>query len=233
MARKFARNYGSAAAAVMAALLGTSACAAPPQRDATPDELSAKAVNSIRAASSVRVRMAQTGPEAMDIDLTMSRGGKCAGRIVSGEGTAHVIKVGKEFWLKPDDKFWKAQFGGGSEATALVKGRYLHGSTQDEQIRDIAAMCDLAGIHKTLAGEVGAGPFTKSAPVTVDGRRAETVSGKNGAVLISVVGSGAPELIRIVQKNEHTVTATFTDWEKPVRASAPAAGQSVDLARLS
>ncbi|GAA3187983.1 hypothetical protein GCM10017688_50230 [Streptomyces ramulosus] len=184
----------------------------------------------IRTAPSVRVRLERTGSEAMRVDLRVDRGGSCTGRIISADGAADVIKVRKEFWLKPDEALWKAQFGGGSAAPPPFKDRYLHGSTRDEQLSDTASLCDLAGLHRTLAREVGSGPFAGSDPVDVDGRQAETASGKDNAVQISMAGRGEP--IRILQHGEGTVTATFTDRGKPVHATAPPPERSVDLDRL-
>ncbi|MFG3303634.1 hypothetical protein [Streptomyces wuyuanensis] len=240
------RYRGAAAAILSVLLLGTSACAGEPQRDTRPDEISAEAVDGVRSASSVRVRMEQTGPEATDIDLTMDRGGRCAGRITSADGTADIIKIGKTLWLKPDDRFWRTQLGDGAELPRAFENRYLRGGTGHAQLRDMAALCDLDGIHRALAEEVGKGPFVWAKPVTLEGERAETVSGRAGSVVISTAGGGgtggpgasAPGTsgpVRFVQRNadRDTVTTTFTDWNRPVTAKAPAPGASIDLARLS
>ncbi|MFG2758374.1 hypothetical protein [Streptomyces wuyuanensis] len=239
------RYRGAAAAILSVLLLGTSACAGEPQRDTRPDEISAEAVDGVRSASSVRVRMEQTGPEATDIDLTMDRGGRCAGRITSADGTADIIKIGKTLWLKPDARFWRTQLGDGAELPRAFENRYLRGGTGHAQLRDMAALCDLDGIHRALAEEVGKGPFVWAKPVTLEGERAETVSGRAGSVVISTAGGGtggpgasAPGTsgpVRFVQRNadRDTVTTTFTDWNRPVTAKAPAPGASIDLARLS
>ncbi|MFJ8468773.1 hypothetical protein [Streptomyces swartbergensis] len=246
MARKRTPRYaGATAAALSVFLLGTSACAGTePQRDTRPDEISSKAVAGVRTASSVRVRMEQTGSEAMTIDLTMDRRGRCAGRITFTDGTADVIKIGETFWLKPDARFWQTQLGARGEVAPAFRNRYLRGDAEHEQLRDMAVLCDLGGIHRTLAEEVGKGPFVWGKPVTLEGERAETVSGRAGSVMISMVGgrgtpgpgaSGRSGPVRFVQRNKDrdTVTTTFTDWNQPVPAKAPAPGTSIDLARLS
>ncbi|MEI5011371.1 hypothetical protein RB196_32565 [Streptomyces sp. PmtA] len=242
MSRTHPLRYGGAAAAILSVLLlGTSACTGEPQRDTRPDEISSEAVDGVRNASSVRVRMEQTGPEATDIDLTMDRGGRCAGRITSVDGTADIIKIGKTLWLKPDDRFWRTQLGDGAELPPAFENRYLRGGTEHEQLRDMAALCDLDGIHQALAEEVGKGPFVWAKPVTLEGERAETVSGRAGSVVISTAGGGGTSgpgtsgPVRFVQRNtdRNTVTTTFTDWNRPVSAKAPAPGASIDLARLA
>ncbi|MFJ7180218.1 hypothetical protein ACIQXA_28370 [Streptomyces massasporeus] len=238
MARTRTPRHGAAAAAAVSMfLLGTSACAGTePQRDTRPDEISSEAVAGVRTASSVRVRMEQTGPVGMRIDLTMDRGGRCVGRITSADGTADVIRIGKTFWLKPDVRFWKTQLGDGGEVPPAFENRYLRGGTEHEQLRGMAALCDLGGIHRTLAEEVGKGPFVWAKPVTLEGERAESVRGKGGSVVISTVGGrGTPGPVRFVQRNKdrNTVTTTFTDWNHPVHAKAPVPGTSIDLSRLS
>jgi hypothetical protein len=249
MSRTHPLRYGGAAAAILSVLLlGTSACAGQPQRDTRPDEISSEAVDGVGNASSVRVRMEQTGPEATDIDLTMDRDGRCAGRITSADGTADIIKIGKTLWLKPDDRFWRTQLGDGAELPRAFENRYLRGGTEHEQLRDMAALCDLDGIHRALAEEVGKGPFVWAEPVTLEGERAETVSGRAGSVVISTAGDGRTAgpgtsqpgtsesgPVRFVQRNtdRNTVTTTFTDWNRPVTAKAPAPGAGIDLARLS
>ncbi|MEU4132646.1 hypothetical protein [Streptomyces wuyuanensis] len=234
-------RYGGAAAVLSVLLLGTSACAGGPQRDTRPDEISSEAVDGVRKASSVRVRMEQTGPDATDIDLTMDRGGRCAGRITSADGTADIIKIGETLWLRPDDRFWRTQLGDGAELPRAFGNRYLRGGTDHEQLRGMAALCDLGGIHRALAEEVGRGPFVWAKPVTLEGERAETVSGRAGSVVISTAGGGRTAgpgtsgPVRFVQRNtdRSTVTTTFTDWNRPVTAKAPAPGASIDLSRLS
>lgn len=242
MARKRTPRYAGATAATLLFVLATSACAGTePQRDTRPDEISSKAVAGIRTASSVRVRMEQTGSEAMIIDLTMDRRGRCAGRITFTDGTADVIKIGETFWLKPDARFWKTQLGARGEVAPAFRKRYLRGDAEHEQLRDMAVLCDLDGIHRTLAAEVGKGPFVWGKPVTLEGERAETVSDRAGSVMISMVGGrgtpgpGTSGPVRFVQRNKDraTVTTTFTDWNQPVPAKAPAPGTSIDLARLS
>ncbi|MFH9013820.1 hypothetical protein ACH4C6_20865 [Streptomyces sp. NPDC017943] len=229
--------YGAAvAAAVSVVLLGTWAgMGTGPQRDMEPDEISSEAVAGVRAASSVRVRMEQSGPEAMDIDLAMDREGRCAGRISSADGTADVIRIGGTLWLKPDVHFWKTQFGDGGEVPPALENRYLRGGTEHEQLRGMAALCDLGGIQRALARAVGKGPFVWAEPVASEGRWAKSVSDKAGSVLVSTVGGPrAPGPVRVVEriKDRDTVTTTFTDWNRPVAAKAPAPGTSIDLDRL-
>ncbi|MFE3324941.1 hypothetical protein [Streptomyces sp. NPDC059176] len=240
MALNDARRYRWPAALSTAVLFAVTGCAGTPA--APPDETAAKALDSVRTASSVHLRLHQDGPEAMSVDLDVDRAGKCAGRITTADGTVQVIKVAEEWWIKPDERFWQTHFGapGGGRAGTVrgavpepYRDRFLHGGAEDEQPGGMAALCDLKGLHTTLAEEVGAGPFTAGAPVVVDRTRAETVTGRGGRVQIRVVDGGRPHAVSVVQRGRTTVTTTFTDWDAPVRAAAPASGSSVDIGQVN
>ncbi|MEI5102080.1 hypothetical protein RB200_30650 [Streptomyces sp. PmtG] len=127
-----------------------------PQR---PGDLSDKAKRALLGAESVHVKLEDKSPDAekddpATMDLTLDRDGNCAGTLTFARegGTADLVKRGDKVWLKPDEAFWRNQVpqGQGAAAAELFKGRYLHGTTNDAMLKDLAEVCDLKELQRNV-----------------------------------------------------------------------------------
>ncbi|EPH44747.1 hypothetical protein ABT390_16710 [Streptomyces aurantiacus] len=222
------------------------------KKDGTADqsarEISDRAKQELLDAKSVHLTLSDKSrdvekddPAAMD--LALDRDGNCAGTLRFGGtgGSAELIKRGDKVWMKPDDKFWKNQVPGGQGAAAaeLFKGRYIHGSTNDDMLKGLAEVCDLKELQKSVSDDSDgddAKDLKKGKVTTVDGTRVVPLTGKDddgNDTTLYVAAEGRPYLIRATEKSTGTdKTTTLTDYDKPVPTKTPPASESVDMNKL-
>ncbi|GGR71472.1 hypothetical protein GCM10010252_07300 [Streptomyces aureoverticillatus] len=217
--------------------------------DLSAQEISDKAKQELLDAKSVHLTLSDKGkgvdkddPAAMD--LALDRDGNCAGTLKFGGtgGSAELVKQGDKVWMKPDEAFWKNQVPGGQGAAAaeLFKGRYIHGSTNDDMLKGLAEVCDLKELQKDVSDDSDGGGDTKDLKkgkvTTVDDTRVVPLTGKDddgNDTTLYVAAEGKPYLIRATEKGTGTdKTTTLTDYDKPVPTKTPSAKESVDVAKL-
>ncbi|GHE95507.1 hypothetical protein GCM10018785_70890 [Streptomyces longispororuber] len=208
-------------------------------------EISDRARRALLGAKSVHIEVEDRSKDAekddpAHMDLALDRDGNCAGTMgfARGGGRAELVKRGDKVWLKPDDAFWRNQLprGQGEAAAELFKGRYLHGTTRDEMLRDLSEICDL----KELQSGVDDDPeetkgLKKGGGTTVAGTRVVPLTAtEDGAdKALYVASEGTPYPIRITQKDgDSDQTTTFSDYDEPVPVRTPAAKESLDIAKL-
>ncbi|MBH1937328.1 hypothetical protein I5Q34_24165 [Streptomyces sp. AV19] len=193
-------------------------------------EISDRAKKELQSATALRFKMTGTkGAESMSVDLAMDKQGNCVGTVGTGtEGTAEVIKIGDQVWMKADEKLWKAK--AGPQAAELLKGRYIHGPASDPKLKGMTTGCDLA----VLQAKVGSGgdsgkEVTKGAATTVDGQPVVPISADG--TTISVASTGRPYPLKI-DKSTDGSSVRLTDWNKPVQPKTPPADQTIDIDKL-
>ncbi|WP_171168828.1 hypothetical protein [Streptomyces sp. I05A-00742] len=247
------RKHGIVMTAVgMAAVMGLSACGSSEKKsdDKKPEksasakneaqggggleklsgkEISEKAKQELRNATSLRFKMkGAKGPDAMDIDLAVDNKGNCAGTVTSPTtGSAEVIKLGDRVWMKADEKLWKSQ--ANPQVAELLKGRYITGPTSDPKLKGMTSACDLAAMQAKVGDEKESGEIKKGAATTLDGQPVVPIS--SDGTTISVAAAGRPYPLKIDDSKDGSVVR-LTDWNKPVSAKAPPAGQTIDITKL-
>ncbi|MFE9462625.1 hypothetical protein ACFYNW_02915 [Streptomyces virginiae] len=174
------------------------------------------------------------------LDIRFDEAGNCVGTVTppGGSGKAAVVKRGNDVWMKLDDELLRAQVPGGAaeDAIALIKGRYLHGTTDNIMLRDFAQFCDLDYFKREFSSKPVNEQLTKGSTTTVDGRPAITVTGKRdgdtGTYQVST--QDEPYLLRIqgAKASGERVEATFSAFDEPVRPKPPAPADTVDLSKL-
>ncbi|MGW0881785.1 hypothetical protein [Streptomyces sp. NPDC002671] len=242
------RSLTCAASTITAALLLTPAASVAAQTtDSGPSardlEKEARA-NLVRADSvhlslrdnSANVRGNRTEPTV--VDLTLNRQGNCVGKVTmsGGGGSVELIKQGDQVWMKPDTAFYKAQLPGGQGGAVanLFRDRYIHGSTHDPLLRNMADSCDLTNFQKEVAGHRLGSP-TKGSETTVNGTKAIAVSGTSmGKNVVMYVSSTTPHrLVEATRKGGGTdQTLTLDKYNAPVPSATPSARESVDISKL-
>ncbi|WP_282792706.1 hypothetical protein [Streptomyces sp. CC224B] len=208
-------------------------------------EISDRAKRALLGAKSVHIKVEDrsTDGEKDDpahMDLALDRDGNCAGTIgfARGGGRAELVKRGEKVWLKPDDAFWRSQLprGRGAAAAELFEGRYLHGSTRDEMLRDLSEICDLKELRSGVDDDAEESKgLRKGGGTTVAGTRVipltATEDGTDKALYVA--SEGKPYPIRATEKDgDSDRTTTFSDYDEPVPVRTPAAKESVDIAKL-
>lgn len=210
-----------------------------------PQKLAAQAQQSLRMATSVRLAYSDRSAAVTSnsrlpasMNLSIDRKGNCVGAMTLGGhgGSVEIIKRGTAVWLKPDQTFWRAELPGerGVTASRQFKDRYIHGSTSDQLLSGIANTCDLGALQQ--AATVGAPSSLKEGLATkLDHTRVVPLTFKvNGLTSTLYVTVAKPHrLFRAAQTGPDTnLSLTFTDYNKPVKAVAPPARQSVDISQV-
>ncbi|WP_237773363.1 MULTISPECIES: hypothetical protein [Streptomyces] len=222
--------------------------------DMSAQQISDRAKRELLDAKSVHISMRETGsdasadatedsdPDADDpasMDLTLDQDGNCTGSMKMADGASlELVKRGDKVWMKPDETFWKTQVpGGDGEAAAeIFKNRYIHGSTKDAMLKEVAGVCDLGEIQRGIEDDSDdAKTLKKGEPTTVDGTRVVPLTGTEDGreTTLYVAAEGRPYLVKAVEKGDgdHTTT-TFSDYDKPVPTKTPSADESVDVSKL-
>ncbi|GAA3770871.1 hypothetical protein ACFS5L_12535 [Streptomyces phyllanthi] len=245
--RPVARRLAPLCTAAAAALLLSPATAhADHVDDPSAQELSDAAEKAFDDATSMRLTMTDrsegtdtsTG-QPTTVDLALDQDDNCTGTIEMGGdgGSAELIKRGEEVWLKPDETYWRSQFpDGGQEVADLLQGRYLHGTSSDALLTDMAGVCDLRALQEDATGDGSANQqITKGNETTVDGERVTPLTSTEGGTTTTlyVLSGGDHRLVRGTEKGGGSdVTTTFTDYNEPVPSQTPSADESLDVSQL-
>ncbi|MEV6330656.1 hypothetical protein [Streptomyces sp. NPDC051909] len=230
-----------------AVALGATACgpfgdtgpeASGPFGDMSAAQILDKAVATTKAARSLTVDLdtkSTDGP--LKGYLSTDVQGLCAGTMTIGTtGTAEVIRpADKAVYLRFDEAFLKEQSKGESaevqaEVIKQLKGRWVKTDANDPDAKDMLDLCDLnkltADFEQDTAGAV------EGAETTVDGRKALTLTldyqgGEKDTFYVAM--EGKPYLLKIVTTGgDEPGTVSFSDFDKPVTAKAPAKKDVMD-----
>lgn len=201
----------------------------------TPQQISDKAVDAMSGLSSVTVDFnGQDSGETMRMRAAMTNDGKCVSHIVLSGGNLELIGVGKEMYAKGDTKFWDVQGGGnGAAINDMLKGRWLRMPAGSEEEESFKSFCDLSTFMKSFTEDSG-GKKTQGSPVEVAGRQAVPIVGPEdgGTTTVYVATQGAPYVLKAEHTGDDAGSVTFTDFDKPLKAVAPPASQTVDASKL-
>jgi hypothetical protein len=207
----------------------------------TGGEIADRAVKATTGATSLRMK--GDVPDDQDggmigIDMALDKKGECAGTMsMAGQGKADLIKTGDTVYMKYDEAFLRAQSKGESKAdtdaaVAMLAGKWTKMSATGSDAKDIASFCDL---NSVLGGaEDVNSDAARGKTTTVDGTPAIVLHEKDGKdrYTLYVATEGKPYLLRVDSTSaKDPGTLTFSDYEKPVPAKAPA-GKVLDLDKL-
>lgn len=207
----------------------------------TAQQISDKAEAALKSLTSVKVEFAAvTDGKAVQLKASMSRAGECAGAMSQDKGTMQFIGTNHTSYVKANDAFWRAE--GGKNAGAMIQllhGRWMKVPGDAAKDKDLASFCDLDSFLDKLSSDDDHGTFTKGAPTTIDGQPVVTIiekkirKGKSEKTTLYVASQGEPYPLKIVNEGgDEPGHATFADFNKPVKAVAPPASDTLDISKL-
>ena len=118
----------------------------------SPDDIVATAKSDMADLESVKVTgtVSSDGQE-ITIDIQSSSAGDCTGSIGVDDGTAELLGVGGETWMKPDEAFWSSFAGPNAEQVlALVKDKWVVVPAEDDSFNQF---CDVDELLDQLLKE--------------------------------------------------------------------------------
>jgi hypothetical protein len=174
--------------------------------------------------------------QEITIDIQASSAGDCAGSIGVGEGTAELLGVGGETWMRPDEAFWRASAGANAEdVLTLVGDKWVVIPAEDDSFNQF---CDVDQLLDELLKDDEEDGSTYSVNGTEDLDGAEVVLVDNedpedgtstGYVLVD-----EPHYLVKVEKTdgEDTGSVSFSEFDEEFDVEAPPEDEVIDLGRL-
>ncbi|MFF6789852.1 hypothetical protein ACFY9C_12295 [Streptomyces filamentosus] len=209
-----------------------------------PDRIADRAVAATRSADSLRMtgRVVADG-QRLDVDFSVDDQGSCKGRVGIDDGTAELRRLDGITYMKGDEAFWRTSMTSQgvpesqiAPVIELIQGRWLKIAPGQAGSGDLSEVCDLDSLLDGLGkdGSDRAG-LTRGPDAEVDGTPVATLVEKDGGetTTVSVAQEGEPYIREVVRTGgDEPGTVTLSDFDRPVKVTAPPAGETVDLSRL-
>ncbi|MEU6595383.1 hypothetical protein ABZ923_40360 [Streptomyces sp. NPDC046881] len=233
MSRTLAVSVICATAALGAAGCSDDGSSDQPFKGQSADQVAAKAVSATRDSASLRMagKVSADG-QPLTVDVHVDTQKNCKGRMAMEQGSADVIHAGQATYIKGDEKFWaNAAKGSGEQQkqARALSGRWVKVPVGDSRT---TGLCDKQGFLADMDSDKSERKgMTKGDVTTVDGRKAIPLRKKKGGETITmyVATEGKPYILKLDQSGgENPGTLVFSDYEKPVKATPPPAGQVID-----
>ena len=183
-----------------------------------------KGVTSLHLAGSISMTEGDVG-----LDMDVSTSGDCQGSMTIKGGTAQILSVDGMAYIKGDEAFWTANAGSQAPAViAMLGDKWMKTGSSDDQL---AQLCDLDqfldGMDEDKGTDDALGEVTD-----VEGVQAiEITSKKDGGTTHAWVAvDGKHYIVKLeMEGGDEPGTITFSDFNKELELTAPAADEIVDL----
>lgn len=201
----------------------------------TADQILAAARKAAAGAKSVHVTGSVTDDgEKIELDMTMASGGLADGTMTVQGGELTLRRVGKEAYMKGDEKFWAAA--GAGEAATLLVGKWIKMPITQKDFGDFNSFTDLGTFVKESLAPDGAVTRVEGKPF--DG--VETVGLSDGTGTdagVMYVSTGDTPFPLAIEPGPTAKAAAgdgirFSDWDAAVTITAPPADEVVDISKL-
>lgn len=192
-----------------------------------------KSRDAAKAAKSVKVTgeiIDGQNTTKLDVTLTAANGG--SGTVSQNDATFELILIGKDIYLKADEKTWSTIGASPNPGVAkLIGDKYVKASADNPSFASLAGVLSLPDfVDGVLTPE---DTPTRAEGKDVDG--VPTVALKSGEAdggVLYIADRGAPyPLLLEGPKGEGQVA--FTDWDKAVTFDPPPADQVLDFSELA
>ncbi|MEU8530326.1 MULTISPECIES: hypothetical protein [Streptomyces] len=208
------------------------------------DAIADKAIEANKAASSMHaVGTIKADGESVDIDFSADTKGACNGKMTLNEGTAELRKVQPSMYVKGDEKFWTnaAAEDGTPRAEAVAMAEVMKGRWIKMSAKEAGSDFDMVCNNETMMKELDKDKsdrkgMTRGADADVDGVPAATLVKRDadgGTLTFYVAKEGKPYLLKAeTVGGKDAGLMTFSEFDKPVVATAPPADQMLDMSKL-
>jgi hypothetical protein len=207
--------------------------------DRSGRQIAAAARSDMAALRSLRVTgTVTTGGSEVSIDLRVDGDGNCTGSLGTQQGEVRLLGAAGRTYLKPDAAFWRGLTGARADRVMQVVGdRWVVVPSSEPTFRQFCNADELIDeLVDELVSESRGTTYRRAGTATVDGRDVVGVdtSGVGGESSTGYVSVDAPHYLVRVEERGGTEpgTVTFSDFDVPVRTTAPVASDTIDLSRL-
>ncbi|WP_433335477.1 hypothetical protein [Spirillospora sp. CA-294931] len=186
------------------------------------DQILAKATKAMKDSGSFQIKgKGSEGGQAMTMNLQV-RGSSVLADITMGKMALRIIRIGDEVYIKGDQAFYSSL--GGAEVAKLLGAKYMKGSVNDKQLRDIASLADPDELLKPD------GKVTKGEQSRVNGRPViALLDGTQGKLYVAT--EGEPHVLAMDEGGNAGNRIDVT-YDKTVEIKAPPADQTIDASKI-
>jgi hypothetical protein len=211
----------------------TTTTTAPPATTTTPstavspaDTWLLKAIGAEAKVGSVRINgTIHQGKVLIKLSLRVNGDGEGGGTFVQSGSTIQLKRVGPLLYFNAPKKFWAAH--STKSETKKYGGKWIEVSALDSRFQSFDQFLD-AGDLVSAVFQGHTTPLELSKPTTLGGHKVVIISdtvkvkGKKTTGLMYVVTTGAPVVLRIVDKGPaENGVLNFSDYTKPVSITTP------------
>ncbi len=226
----------TAALATAGALVwGASACGAQSSAftDQTAAEIKTEVIADMQDVTSMTIQADITsGDQKIGLDLGLDSDGQCQGTLDLSEGTAELLSVGGETYVRGDEAFWSST--GSSTIRDLVGDKW---AKMPSGTTTFDSFCDLDGLLSEFADTKGDKPVSKGQTGEVDGEPAiELITEEDpGTTHVWVSTSDKGHYILKIEREgggKDKGVITLGAFNDPLDLTAPGQDEVVDLGSL-
>jgi hypothetical protein len=177
-----------------------------------------------------------SGGQVISLDLQANADGDCTGSIGVGDGSAELLGVGGDTWMKPDAAFW-GSFAGDSadQVLGIVGDKWVVVPDSEDSIKQFCDVNDL--LDQLLKGENDDSTYSKNGTDTVDGDdvvKIDNEDPQDGTSTGYVLLDEPHYLVKIEKTSgDDTGAVTFSAFDEEFEVTAPADDEVVDLDNLA
>lgn len=200
-----------------------------------PADIAQAAKDAMAGLQSVRVAGSLTNDgEELSLDLALSKDGECSGSFTVGAGTVSLVGTGGQVWFQGDEAFWQASAGEqASTILDLVDGRWVVVAPDDDSF---SQFCDLDSLLEEMLSDDDEDTYELGEVTDIEGVEAVGVvntSAEEGPSTGYVQVEGEHYLLQMVREDgAEPGDVSFSAFDEPVVAEAPAPEDTVDLDEL-
>jgi hypothetical protein len=177
-----------------------------------------------------------SGGQAISIDLQVNSDGDCTGSLGIGDGTAELLGVGGDTWMRPDEAFWQAYAGdAAAQVIAVVGDKWV--VVPDDQ-DSLTQFCDADELlDQILSDDDESKPtYSKGGTDTVDGDDVVKIDSDDpdeGTATGYVLVDDPHYMVKIEKtEGEDTGSVAFSAFDEEFDVIAPGDDEVVDLNNL-
>lgn len=190
----------------------------------------------MKGLKSLRLRGSVTESEGkLKLDLAIDTDGNCKGSISVDDGTAKIVVIGEELYMKGDEEFWIFTLDEerGAKLNRMIGDRWVK---LPRAASDFSEFCDLDSfldeLDDDMDADTAADGTTKGDVVSTDaGEAIKMIATDDDGTTTALVSTSNPHYILEVSMDvgDEPGSFTLTDFDEPVKARAPAAKDVVDM----
>ncbi|MBA2955271.1 hypothetical protein GON03_13105 [Nocardioides sp. MAH-18] len=200
------------------------------------DDIVKSSKSDMKGLESVKVSGTVTSDDQeITIDMQSNSGGDCTGSIGVDEGTAELLGVDGETWMRPDEAFWRS-FGGESadQILSVVGDKWVVIGADEDSFNQF---CDVDKLLDELLKDEEDGSTYKTVGTDeVDGDdvvKVENNDPEDGPSIGYVLTDDPHYLVKVERtEGDEQGSVTFSAFDEEFEVEAPADDEVVDLNSL-